>query len=174
MARKRMMRAFIQADANRDRQLSKSEVSGNERLASRFDQLDADRNGQLTLAELRAGKQAHAQKIRAADADRDRRISRSEAAALPGLAEHFDELDIDGDGFVTRGEVKAARMLMREKIRLADRDGDRALSREEVKDIPRLKDNFTAIDTDKDGKLTRPEMKAWRQAHARVPEAKKK
>ena len=173
MVRHRMLRAFVEADANGDRQLSKSEVAGHARLAGRFDEIDADRNGQLTLAEIRAAREARREKLRAADADHDRRISRAEAENLPQLAEHFDELDIDQDGFVTRGEVKAARVLMREKLRLADRNDDHALSREEVKDIPRLKDNFTAIDADRDGKLTRQEMKAWRMKSGAAPAEKK-
>ena len=43
------------------------------------------------------------------DTDRDGRISRAEAAAHPRLAENFDRIDTNGDGFLTKEEMTAAR-----------------------------------------------------------------
>ncbi|MES2398606.1 MAG: EF-hand domain-containing protein [Pseudomonadota bacterium] len=53
----------------------------------------------------------------------------------------------------------------RPKLRELDVNKDKMLSKEEVKSRPMLAKNFDAIDTNKDGQLTRAEMKAYREAH---------
>ena len=48
----------------------------------------------------------------------------------------------------------------------ADADGNGTLSRAEVeKAMPRMAEKFDQIDTDKDGQLSRDEMKAWKKTH---------
>ena len=48
----------------------------------------------------------------------------------------------------------------------ADADGNGALSRAEAdKAMPRLAAKFDQIDTNKDGQLSRDELKAWRKTH---------
>ena len=47
------------------------------------------------------------ERIKAADKDGDGKISRAEAVALPRLAKHFDEIDTNKDGFITKDEMKA-------------------------------------------------------------------
>lgn len=47
------------------------------------------------------------ERLKAADKDGDGKISRAEAAALPRIAKHFDEIDTNKDGFITREEMKA-------------------------------------------------------------------
>ena len=47
------------------------------------------------------------ERLKAADKDGDGKISRAEAVALPRIAKHFDEIDANKDGFVTREELKA-------------------------------------------------------------------
>lgn len=42
------------------------------------------------------------------DKDQDGLISREEAAADPSLAENFDELDADGDGYLSPDELNGA------------------------------------------------------------------
>jgi len=54
---------------------------------------------------------------------------------------------------------------MREHARALDTNGDKSLSRSEIGDkMPKLSENFDAIDLDKDGKLSGDEMRAGRQA----------
>lgn len=56
-----------------------------------------------------AGRQQMARKLKAADANGDGLIQRSEAqASLPRLAEHFDALDANHDGALSREELRAA------------------------------------------------------------------
>ena len=49
------------------------------------------------------------ERLKAADTDGDGKISRAEAVALPWLAKHFDEIDTNKDGFLTKEEIKAHR-----------------------------------------------------------------
>ncbi len=58
-------------------------------------------------------------------------------------------------------------------LKALDTNGDKMLSRDEVKSRPHLTKNFDAIDTNKDGQLSRPELKAYRQAHKGEGKAKK-
>ena len=57
------------------------------------------------------GDRAHKmhERLKAADTDGDGKISRAEAAALPRMAKHFDEIDTNKDGLITREELKAHR-----------------------------------------------------------------
>ena len=62
-----------------------------------------------TPPEAPKGDRAHKMhdRIKAADKDGDGKISRAEAVALPRIAKHFDEIDTNKDGFVTKEELKA-------------------------------------------------------------------
>lgn len=53
----------------------------------------------------------------------------------------------------------------RPSFKSMDLNHDKMLSREEVKGRPMLEKNFDAIDSNKDGQITRAEMKAYREAH---------
>jgi Ca2+-binding EF-hand superfamily protein len=92
--------------------------------------------------------------------------------ALPKLAPEFDRIDRNRDGSVSREELsaylQAGRLRARtadgfgEHFRRADTDGDGALSRAECeRSLPRLAAKFDQIDRDRDGRLTREELKVW-------------
>ena len=49
------------------------------------------------------------ERLKAADTNADGLISKSEAAALPRIAERFDQIDANRDGQVSFEELKAAR-----------------------------------------------------------------
>lgn len=89
----------------------------------------------------------------------------------------FERPDTDRDGLLTQEEIRKRREQRRErmherrsrrqegmkKLRELDRDGDPALSRAGIGDqLPRLGENFDLLDSDRDGKLTREEMRASR------------
>ena len=64
---------------------------------------------------------------------------------------------------------KMRRERAREKFEAADKDGDRALSREEAgRSTPRLNDNFNNVDANKDGKMTPDEIRAFRRERAKM------
>ena len=109
--------------------------------------------------------------FKAADKDGDGRISRAEAdASLPRIAKNFDALDTNKDGFLTKDELRAGHGKgghgdkMHDHMKSADKDGDGKFSREEANaSMPRLAKNFDAIDANKDGFVTRDELRAFHE-----------
>jgi Ca2+-binding EF-hand superfamily protein len=132
---------FKQADANGDGVLTKAEADASTMpgLGKHFDNLDANKDGKLTSEEMqsahRRGRGPHGghagkmgERIKAADKDGDGALSKVEAADLPRLEKHFDRLDANKDGKLTRDEMHAAMQKNREQ-------------RKEVKDLKDMKDS---------------------------------
>jgi len=105
-----------------------------------------------------------------ADKDGDGRVSRDEATSSGAerSGEWFDKLDLNKDGYITQEEMKQARDTrhgdMKEKMEArfkeADANGDGQLSLDEVQSkLPRLADRFSTLDTDKNGMLSKEELK---------------
>jgi Ca2+-binding EF-hand superfamily protein len=135
-----------------------------------FDQIDADKSGELSRAEITAWigstreqmRQQFLGRFRAADANGDGRLSRDEAqGGTPGLFEHFEVVDLNGDGLVSLTEIEQLRDPERlrarvlERVRQADQDRDGRLNLAEVQvAFPGLAARFTLLDRDGDGYLT--------------------
>jgi len=108
-----------------------------------------------------------------ADTNADGKLSRAEVEkALPRLAGKFDSIDTNKDGQLSRGELQAWKKAHQgerqakaaERFKHADTDGDGAISRSEAeKNAPRLAKKFDQIDSNKDGKLTQDELRAYRE-----------
>jgi Ca2+-binding EF-hand superfamily protein len=113
-----------------------------------------------------------------ADSNHDGAVSQSEwqAARLREANERFQKMDMNRDGKLTREEMQQAREHRqermgehrhgewRERMRKMDKDGDGQLSRAEIgNDMPRLSQNFDQLDSNRDGKLSRDEMRAGRK-----------
>jgi Ca2+-binding EF-hand superfamily protein len=129
-----------------------------ERAAERFAASDSNRDGKLSLAEF-------------------------ERARSERIAEQFARLDANKDGSLTQEEMRQSmrehrqmrkanrheRMAMRERLKALDANGDQALTRAEIGDkAPKLAEHFADFDLDRDGRLTRDEIRAGRQALRRA------
>jgi Ca2+-binding EF-hand superfamily protein len=161
-----MLERFKAADTNGDGMISREEASaGLPQLAKHFDSIDTDKNGLITMQEFEAAmKGLHGPQYNALarlDKDGDGLISRGEAQVAPRLAKHFDEIDTNKDGFLSKDELAAARTKMKDAIfAYIDTDGDGRISREEAARFPRLALRFDQIDANKDGYLTKAELQA--------------
>ena len=115
------------------------------------------------------------------DTDGDGRISRTEAAAQPRLAERFDQADGNRDGYLVRSELRASaekhraesmarhRERFEAKFTQADSNRDGKLSRAEVEaGMPHLAKAFAFHDEDRDGFLTRADLQPRRAAEPTV------
>ena len=106
------------------------------------------------------------ERLKAADTNGDGLISRAEAAALPRLAERFDQLDANRDGQVSVEELKAARGKHRGHggmVKHLDADGDGKVSKAEA--LTAAEKRFDRVDGNKDGFITREEAQAARKSH---------
>jgi Ca2+-binding EF-hand superfamily protein len=92
---------------------------------------------------------------------------------MPHLLGKFDSIDTNKDGQLSRGELSAWKKAHKgerqakaaERFKHADTDGDGAISRAEAeKHAPRLAKKFDQIDSNKDGKLTQDELRAYRES----------
>ena len=108
------------------------------------------------------------------DTDKSGKISKVEAQAKdPSLLEHFDEMDANHDGQLTKAEIKKA-LAAAEKRQLqfvknlekADTDKNGKLSREEAKALPNMSANFDEIDSNQDGELVMQEITNFLRAKA--------
>ena len=104
---------FARLDANASGGISVDEAKGP--LEGHFDQIDTDGNGEITSTELKASRAKRfergiemRERIKAADVDGNGTISNNEAneAGLDKLIEYFDKIDSNGDGEITKQELK--------------------------------------------------------------------
>lgn len=106
------------------------------------------------------------------DSDHNGKISQSEAELkAPAMADAFEQIDTDRDAQLSKQEIKnytAAMLKSREEftrhLDAADKDKNGKLSKEESKALPKLYENFDAIDSDHDGQLVIKEISDYLRA----------
>ena len=112
-----------------------------------------------------------AERLKAADTNKDGLISKAEAATIQPMTEHFDQFDTNKDGFISQDELKA----MGDRMHHAhgsrhghhasfgvDANRDRVITRDEmVQHQQKMLQDFDAADANKDGKLATDEIKAF-------------
>jgi Ca2+-binding EF-hand superfamily protein len=100
-------------------------------------------------------------------------VSRAEATSSGAerSGEWFDKIDANKDGYLTQEEIQQARdtrhgshgdmkQKMEARFKEADANADGQLSLDEVQaKLPRLAERFTTLDTDKNGLLSKDELK---------------
>lgn len=112
--------------------------------------------------------------IMRADTNGDGKVSKEEAAALyeKKQGDWFDKTDANKDGFLTDDEVSQARNARRdhmrgqmkarsvERFKQADVNNDGQISLDEAQArMPRLAERFNTLDADKNGLLSKEELK---------------
>jgi hypothetical protein len=121
------------------------------------------------------------------DTDGDGRVSRAEATAASNKrsGEWFDKLDQNKDGYVTKDELKQARATRnenrdemkgkaKEHFKEADANGDGQLSLDEAQaKMPRVAERFNDLDADKNGLLTKEELRRGGPPHGDHPKGKR-
>jgi Ca2+-binding EF-hand superfamily protein len=114
-----------------------------------------------------------------ADKDGDGRVSRAEATASGAerSGEWFDKLDLNKDGYITQDEMKQAhdtrhgmhgdmKEKMEARFKEADANGDGQISLEEAQaKMPHVAEHFTTLDTDKNGLLSKDELRHGAPGH---------
>jgi Ca2+-binding EF-hand superfamily protein len=124
----------------------------------------------LVLAPSLSAAQADA--FRAIDRNGDGFISSEEWYGQQGVAPvPFTVVDLDGDGRISlrefrewssaRGGTKAVGMTAADRFRAIDRNQDGVISPAEWKDGSYSRTPFSAVDADKDGRISLQEFSAW-------------
>lgn len=183
----RLQQQIQTLDKDGDGSLSREETAGHKWLAREFDQMDANKDAKLATDEIQAYRKTtrmqHAARFEelfaATDKNRDGVVTKAEARAsnVRAMAKHFDQMDANGDGRLMKEEMQASiakstggrgghGARFEQKYKAADKDGDGTLSKEETQaaKLDRITQRFDQVDANKDGKLTRDELRSHMQA----------
>lgn len=156
-ARARMDTEFTKLDTNKDGQLTKAEFmaaappvpTALPNVSTSFAQFDTNKDGKITFAEYQAvmiGRFDALDKQHKGTITEGNGTTVTKADFTSKLGATFKLLDGNGDGAVTQAELQAAELKIRQQRAAAGRT--------------RLDSEFTKLDTDKNGQLSRAEFMA--------------
>ncbi len=103
------------------------------RIEKLFAEVDADKDGQITQSEL---SKYRADRLAKADANGDGSLQLDEFQGIwadlmrPRMVDHFQFLDEDGDGKITEAEITAPLTMVTRRL---DRNDDGVIARDELK-----------------------------------------
>jgi Ca2+-binding EF-hand superfamily protein len=176
---------FGMLDANKDGAITRPEACGGPRgdqgvICQKFSAIDANNDGGITKEELGAFMKAQfggGKGLAKIDTNGDGNISQAEACGGPRGAEgklckNFAAIDANKDGTLTKDEMRAAHgaHAAHRGLKMIDTNGDGAVSQAEACGGPRgaqgkLCLDFAAIDANKDGVLSKEELRAFHKAN---------
>ena len=156
-SRARMDTEFTKLDTNKDGQLSKAEFmaaappmpTALPDVSASFAQFDTNKDGKITFAEYQAvmiGRFDALDKQHKGTITEGNGTTVTKADFTSKLGATFKLLDGNGDGAVTKAELQAAELKIRQQRVAAGRT--------------RMDGEFTKLDTDKNGQLSRAEFMA--------------
>ena len=171
---------MMRADTNGDGTISRAEFTA--QAEARFARMDKNGDGFITADEMsgRAGR-GPGGGLMSADTDHDGKISRAEFMAQS--AERFAKLDANGDGQISGDEMKAMMERMREGRGMRGRPGMGGEAADATMPPPpppppgaeggpmgghhghRGAGRLERLDTNRDGKISRDEMRADADRH---------
>lgn len=159
--------AYSGFDMDQDGVISQEEAQASPALSSNFNRIDTNRSGGIDESEYAAASANIADlEFGEVDINGDGVISKREAEAMPvSLREKFDTVDADGDLNVSRVEYKAATVNLLQGVDFAslDTDNDGVISATEAEEMPPLSEAYERLDTDADGLVSQDELAAAQQ-----------
>lgn len=182
---------FDKFDVNQDGKLSKEEftalITASGRHLKMFTWLDSDDSEGLSKQEFARVKHRHMKPPKAdfdaIDSDDDDEISKDELASHAlsegRVASIFSHLDIDGDGWLTKQEMRKTAIVRKTRKHHAnfedlDQNQDGVVDQGEVeaaieRHTTRARKRFSQMDQNGDGEITKEEFKSFKHEAKRKP-----
>lgn len=173
-----MMEKMKKADTNQDGKVTYEELKAVAPgiTEARFKEMDTNGDGALTVADRpprgqRGPGMGHGpgdgagrfERLRAADKDGDKKVSRAEFKAefVHAPAPVFDRMDSDGDGFLTAADAPKGKPEPAAKTKEpSEKQKAAKAARPGAEDAKKYRERLKTADKDSDGKITKEEFKA--------------
>jgi Ca2+-binding EF-hand superfamily protein len=156
--------AFNNFDQDDDGVISRQQAQAYSPLANNFSRMDVNGSGGIDTNEYAAAANQVANiSFQEIDINGDGVISKSEADAMPfSLKEIYGDADADGDGNVSAVEYQASSVNLLQGVNFdsIDRDDHGVVGVKEAIKVKVLAEAYDRVDTDEDGLISRKEYAA--------------